>query len=106
MGPSPFSSKVGILASVLGLVLLAAGLCNAGISSSFVRKAEKSVDMPLDSDVFAEPPGYNSPQQVTFYPFSFLFLVYDLIVYRSVCGVCVLLMPVVYFRLNLCSRFI
>ncbi|KAF6154019.1 hypothetical protein GIB67_026673 [Kingdonia uniflora] len=39
-------------------------LCNGGITSSFVRKVEKTVDMPLDSDVFRTPPGYNAPQQV------------------------------------------
>ncbi|KAJ4962856.1 hypothetical protein NE237_022795 [Protea cynaroides] len=39
-------------------------LCNGGITSSFVRNIEKSVDMPLDSDVFRVPTGYNAPQQV------------------------------------------
>nr|GMD08660.1 purple acid phosphatase 2-like [Ipomoea batatas] len=29
-----------------------------------MRKIEKTVDMPLDSDVFQAPPGYNAPQQV------------------------------------------
>lgn len=37
---------------------------NGGSSSSFVRKVEKTIDMPLDSDVFRTPPGYNAPQQV------------------------------------------
>ncbi|KAL2329346.1 hypothetical protein Fmac_022773 [Flemingia macrophylla] len=46
------------------LVLNVCVVCNGGTSSSFVRKAEKTIDMPLDSDVFAVPPGYNAPQQV------------------------------------------
>ncbi|KAL3621277.1 prolyl aminopeptidase [Castilleja foliolosa] len=45
-------------------VLKFAVLCSGGITSSFVRKIEKSIDMPLDSDVFKVPPGYNAPQQV------------------------------------------
>ncbi|KAL3614034.1 prolyl aminopeptidase [Castilleja foliolosa] len=45
-------------------VLNAAVLCSGGITSSFVRKVESSVEMPLDSDVFKTPPGYNAPQQV------------------------------------------
>ncbi|XP_054791613.1 purple acid phosphatase 2-like isoform X2 [Prosopis cineraria] len=35
-----------------------------GITSSFVRNYDYSLDMPLDSDVFRVPPGYNAPQQV------------------------------------------
>ncbi|XP_043712889.1 purple acid phosphatase 2-like isoform X1 [Telopea speciosissima] len=49
---------------LLGLFLNLALLCNGGITSSFVRTAEKSTDMPLDSDVFRLPSGYNAPQQV------------------------------------------
>ncbi|XP_019169259.1 PREDICTED: purple acid phosphatase 2-like [Ipomoea nil] len=50
---------------VLGLIILnAAVMCSAGITSIFLRKFEKTVDMPLDSDVFQAPPGYNAPQQV------------------------------------------
>ncbi|KAK4835967.1 hypothetical protein QYF36_016918 [Acer negundo] len=48
----------------LCLVLNAVVVCNGGKTSSFVRKVEKTVDMPLDSDVFQVPPGYNAPQQV------------------------------------------
>ena len=76
---SSSSSSVGIVFAVLGLALNAAVLCNGGITSSFVRKAEKSVDMPLDSDVFAEPPGYNAPQQVNFSVFFSLWFVYQFI---------------------------
>ncbi|CAK7329641.1 unnamed protein product [Dovyalis caffra] len=49
---------------VLVLVLNVALFCNGGKTSSFVRKAELGVDMPLSSDVFQVPPGYNAPQQV------------------------------------------
>ncbi|GLT86180.1 hypothetical protein SLE2022_043360 [Rubroshorea leprosula] len=49
---------------VLGLVLNGAVICNGGKTSSYVRKVEKSVDMPLDSDTFKVPHGYNAPQQV------------------------------------------
>ncbi|EOY14888.1 Purple acid phosphatase 10 isoform 2 [Theobroma cacao] len=48
---------------LLCLILSASDFCNGGITSSFVRK-EYSPDMPLDSDVFQVPPGYNEPQQV------------------------------------------
>ncbi|KAK7825122.1 purple acid phosphatase 2 [Quercus suber] len=39
-------------------------LCNGGITSSYVRNDDLSLDMPIDSDVFRIPPGYNAPQQV------------------------------------------
>nr|GEU83793.1 purple acid phosphatase [Tanacetum cinerariifolium] len=38
-------------------------LVNGGLTSTFVRKDEKAIDMPLDSDVFDAPSGYNAPQQ-------------------------------------------
>nr|GEX70809.1 purple acid phosphatase 2-like [Tanacetum cinerariifolium] len=38
-------------------------LSHGGITSSYVRNEEKSVDMPFDSDVFKVPQGYNAPQQ-------------------------------------------
>ncbi|KAG8633736.1 hypothetical protein MANES_18G141575v8 [Manihot esculenta] len=34
------------------------------MKSTFVRNDDLSLDMPLDSDVFRVPPGYNAPQQV------------------------------------------
>lgn len=52
------------LALALVVVVELAGRCHGGVTSSFVRKTEKTVDMPLDSDVFRVPPGYNAPQQV------------------------------------------
>lgn len=61
------------------LVMNVVVMCNGGKTSSFVRKVEKTVDMPLDSDVFQIPPGYNAPQQVTFLTLSppFLFLSFN-----------------------------
>ncbi|XP_021827947.1 purple acid phosphatase-like [Prunus avium] len=59
------SSRVAAaIVVVLGLVLSLVVVCNGGKTSSFVRKVEKSEVMPLDSDVFKVPPGYNAPQQV------------------------------------------
>ncbi|KAM7258380.1 hypothetical protein ACFE04_014121 [Oxalis oulophora] len=49
---------------VLCLVSQALVLCNGGQTSRFVRKLAAANDMPLDSDVFQVPPGYNAPQQV------------------------------------------
>ncbi|GAB4837869.1 prolyl aminopeptidase [Ancistrocladus abbreviatus] len=64
--PDRPSSSVFAFAVCVFLVLSLnqAVLCNGGITSTFVRNAEKTVDMPLDSDVFAVPPGFNAPQQV------------------------------------------
>ncbi|KAL9684310.1 hypothetical protein QQ045_021745 [Rhodiola kirilowii] len=46
------------------VAMMMANFCHAGVTSRFVRKLEESQDMPLDSDVFRVPPGYNAPQQV------------------------------------------
>lgn len=54
-----------VVVLVLGLVLNAAVFCNGGKTSTFVRKTEKTIDMPLDSDVFRLPPGHNAPEQVS-----------------------------------------
>ncbi|KAJ4963936.1 hypothetical protein NE237_023875 [Protea cynaroides] len=62
MGKFRGSAIFGVV--VLSLFLNSALLCNGGITSTFVRVAEKSTDMPLDSDVFRVPSGYNAPQQV------------------------------------------
>ncbi|GLJ05566.1 hypothetical protein SUGI_0020340 [Cryptomeria japonica] len=48
----------------LFLIILSAMPCFGGITSKYVRKTEASVDMPMDSDVFSIPQGYNAPQQV------------------------------------------
>lgn len=45
--------------------------CYGGITSSYVREKNLSLDMPLHSDVFTVPAGYNAPQQVPFFSFSF-----------------------------------
>ncbi|KAK9129755.1 hypothetical protein Sjap_010242 [Stephania japonica] len=39
-------------------------VCYGGITSTFVRQPEKTMDMPLNSDVFKVPHGYNAPQQL------------------------------------------
>ncbi|CAL1353612.1 unnamed protein product [Linum trigynum] len=68
LGSSPSSSSSSSLPLcfllALFLALSAAVLCNGGHTSSFVRKEQKSVDMPFDSDVFRPPSGHNAPQQV------------------------------------------
>uniref|UniRef100_A0A2P2KMY6 Purple acid phosphatase n=1 Tax=Rhizophora mucronata TaxID=61149 RepID=A0A2P2KMY6_RHIMU len=61
---SSSSSRISSFLVALGLVLNVAVLSHGGRTSSFVRKVEKTIDMPLDSDVFKVPPGYNAPQQV------------------------------------------
>lgn len=53
-----------IVSALVASVLLNAAFCDGGKTSTFVRKVEKAIDMPLDSDVFSVPPGFNSPQQV------------------------------------------
>lgn len=60
-----FSSWFSVFVAVFVLVLNGVDVCNGGKTSQFLRKVEKTVDMPLDSDVFAVPPGYNAPQQVS-----------------------------------------
>ncbi|EOY14890.1 Purple acid phosphatase 10 isoform 2 [Theobroma cacao] len=52
------------LVIAVGLIFSVAEVCNGGKTSSFVRNDQLSHDMPLDSDVFRIPPGYNAPQQV------------------------------------------
>ncbi|GJY74016.1 purple acid phosphatase 2-like protein [Tanacetum coccineum] len=50
---------------LVGLILGAfLGSCNGGVSSRYARRNDISADMPLDSDVFTLPVGYNAPQQV------------------------------------------
>jgi hypothetical protein len=55
----------------VGLILGFAEIANGGITSSYVRNDDLSLDMPLDSDVFKVPPGYNAPQQVSTASFTF-----------------------------------
>lgn len=72
----------GVVLALALVVLNVCVVCNGGSSSTFVRKVEKTVDMPLDSDVFAVPSGYNAPQQVHTYIHTYpniFFLTYYLI---------------------------
>lgn len=46
------------------------------MKSTFVRNDDLSLDMPLDSDVFRVPPGYNAPQQVRMPLFLHFHLMY------------------------------
>ncbi|GJM95041.1 hypothetical protein PR202_ga11735 [Eleusine coracana subsp. coracana] len=54
------------LAAALVLVVVCASATSgdAGVTSAYRRKAEATVDMPMDADVFRVPAGYNAPQQV------------------------------------------
>ncbi|CAL1384104.1 unnamed protein product [Linum trigynum] len=45
----------------LAVVLGFADIINGGVTSSFVRNSDLVHDMPLDSDVFKIPRGYNAP---------------------------------------------
>ncbi|XP_039068545.1 purple acid phosphatase 2-like [Hibiscus syriacus] len=58
------SSSFCFVVIVSVLLLNSLLTCNGGKTSIYVRKAEKTVEMPLHSDVFQIPPGYNAPQQV------------------------------------------
>ncbi|GAB4839434.1 hypothetical protein Ancab_028956 [Ancistrocladus abbreviatus] len=49
---------------VVGLALNEWVFCEGGKTSSFARSNDATPDMPIDSDVFRVPPGYNAPQQV------------------------------------------
>ena len=61
----PLRRRGGVLFLVLSAVLvLLGGGADAGVTSSYRRKLEATVEMPLDADVFRVPPGYNAPQQV------------------------------------------
>lgn len=56
------------VALVLLLLPNVAVVCHGGKTSTFIRKVEKTEDMPLHSDVFVSPSGYNAPQQVPLFP--------------------------------------
>lgn len=74
LGSSSSSSSLVAMILVLNVLVV----CNGGKTSTFVRKVEKTPDMPLDSDVFRIPPGYNAPQQVLISPFFCYFPVISL----------------------------
>ncbi|TMW90089.1 hypothetical protein EJD97_016221 [Solanum chilense] len=44
------------------LLLQVFDFCNGGVTSTYIRKSEASIDMPIQ--YFPPPPGYNSPEQV------------------------------------------
>ena len=68
MGPHLEGPNIFFL--IPGLVLNSLVLfCNGGITSSYVKRLEATVDMPLDSDVLRVPPGYNAPQHVCIHLF-------------------------------------
>lgn len=52
------------LLAVTTIFLVFSEVCECGSTSAYIRNKDLGKDMPLDSDVFAEPPGYNAPQQV------------------------------------------
>lgn len=67
MGLSWLCPKVFAYVVVLLSLISCVTYCNGGKTSKFVRNTGgEALDMPLNSDVFALPPGYNSPQQVSF----------------------------------------
>ncbi|KAJ3698864.1 hypothetical protein LUZ61_002569 [Rhynchospora tenuis] len=49
---------------LMASLLLFAMSSEGGVTSTYRRRLEASVDMPFDSDVFRVPAGYNAPQQV------------------------------------------
>ncbi|KAK4757222.1 hypothetical protein SAY87_007349 [Trapa incisa] len=57
-------SSFAFLVVVVTLTFIGARVCDGGKTSTFVREVKKIDDMPLDSDVFQVPAGYNAPQQV------------------------------------------
>lgn len=48
--------------TLLFLLLNINGICTGGITGSYVRKSQSSIDMPIQS--FPPPSGYNAPEQV------------------------------------------
>lgn len=56
--------KIKRVSFIIFLLCVLVELCHGGITSEYVRASDLPDDMPLDSDVFAFPPGPNSPQQV------------------------------------------
>ncbi|KAK4775332.1 hypothetical protein SAY86_010267 [Trapa natans] len=61
---SSSGSSFAVLIVVLALTLNGVTVCNGGKTSTFVRNVKNTEDMPLNSDVFRVPDGYNAPQQV------------------------------------------
>ncbi|KAM7517226.1 hypothetical protein LguiA_006809 [Lonicera macranthoides] len=59
-----FKRVFAYLLVVVNLMLDGPNFCNGARTGDFLRKKDPSLDMPLDSDVFTIPSGYNAPQQV------------------------------------------
>ncbi|PKI35196.1 purple acid phosphatase 2-like [Punica granatum] len=57
-------ARRALVLAFLAFSSLASEPVDGGTTSAFVRSANLSLDMPLWSDVFRVPPGYNAPQQV------------------------------------------
>ena len=76
-----------LVLSLLGLNIICFGIvCEGGLTSTYVRNDQLSRDMPLDSDVFQVPPGYNAPQQVGFqWPGICFFLLIVHIICSTIC---------------------
>ncbi|XP_041016568.1 purple acid phosphatase 5-like [Juglans microcarpa x Juglans regia] len=55
-------STASCLLTVIFLLLSVVGFCHGGVTSSYVRKAEGSSDLPKEA--FPPPPGFNAPEQV------------------------------------------
>ena len=58
-----------LLVMVYGMLVVSTfTLCvHCGVTSPYRRKLAATVDMPLDSDVFKVPQGYNAPQQANIF---------------------------------------
>jgi len=67
LGAKSFCCFAAMAAALVLILLNVAVVCHGGKTSSFIRKVERAEDMPLHSDVFAAPSGYNAPQQVLFF---------------------------------------
>ena len=112
----PRIEKMGVLglprlvaiAVGLGLFLNATVLCNGGRTSTFVRKLEESEDMPLDSDVFQLPSGYNAPQQVKHLQHK-LFLIFLLLLIlktSKASSVCLFILYARFISLDNCKHLV
>ncbi|KAI5058008.1 hypothetical protein GOP47_0028023 [Adiantum capillus-veneris] len=57
--------RLSLAACIIVLMFAWGGaLSHAGVTSSYVRKLAASQDMPIDSEAFRGPKGFNAPQQV------------------------------------------
>lgn len=61
-------NHLGLVCSAIVLLSISV-VSHAGVTSNYIRVAEPSEEMPLET--FPPPPGYNAPEQVIF---RFLFI--------------------------------